>query len=321
MKYFWFVAIFVILASIVLISFHHNSMASLHCLTGAFLADNPTVEDIRNFKSAYGKKPFFVMVFIGWENLVREETIKSVYREGCVMVVTWEPWNAATAEAIDYDKVLSGGYDDYIASFAKQIKSIPGAVFIRFAHEMNGNWYPWSGVKIGKQKYITLYRYIKDKFDALGVTNAKWIFSINCEDVPGGNANHYLLYYPGDEYVDYVGIDGYNWGDTKPWSKWMSFKEIFFGRYEEIIQKIKKPVIITEFSSTSSGGDKAIWIAQALKSIKDMKAVRGFILFNRDKETDWSFSADTPAGRILKRQLQNSYFKENNQTIIYEKND
>ncbi|MCK9573252.1 MAG: hypothetical protein M0R20_02475 [Candidatus Omnitrophica bacterium] len=312
MKYFWFIAILVILVLMVFILFNRNFMTSSYCLTGVFLADNPTTEDVKSFKSAYGKKPFFVMVFTGWGNLVHEETIKSIYHEGCVLVVTWEPWNPATAEAIDYDKVLSGGYDSYIASFAKQIKSIPGVVFIRFAHEMNGNWYPWAGVKIGKQKYIALYRYIKDKFGALGVTNAKWIFSINCEDVPNESNNHYLLYYPGDEYVDYVGIDGYNWGDTKPWSKWMSFKEIFSGRYEEITQKVGKPILITEFSSTSSGGDKAAWICQALKNIKNMKAVRGFILFNRDKETDWSFPADAPDGRSLRQQLQNSYFRESN---------
>jgi beta-mannanase len=228
------------------------------------------------------------------------------------MVVTWEPWKPATAESIDYDKVLSGGYDSYIASFAKQIKSIPGTVFIRFAHEANGNWYPWSGVKIGKQKYIALYRYVKDKFDALGVTNAKWIFSINCEDVPNEENNRYLLYYPGDSYVDYVGIDGYNWGDTKSWSKWISFAEIFSGRFEAVTQEINKPVLITEFSSTSSGGDKAEWITQALKSIRRMKTIKGFVLFNRDKETDWSFSPDTSSGRSLKQQLQDNYFKEKN---------
>ncbi|MDD4183705.1 MAG: glycosyl hydrolase [Candidatus Omnitrophica bacterium] len=312
MKHFYFVTVFIILMLAAFFLLKHTFVVNSYCLTGAFLADNPTAQDIKNFKSAYGKKPFLVMVFIGWDKVVSEETIKNIYSEGCVMVVTWEPWNPASAEAIDYDKLLCGGYDSYIASFARQIKSVPGTVFIRFAHEANGNWYPWSGVKIGKQKYIALYRYVKDRFDALGVTNAKWIFSINCEDVPNEKNNRYLLYYPGDDYVDYIGIDGYNWGDTKPWSKWMSFAEIFSRRLEAVIQEIKKPVLITEFSSTSSGGDKAAWIAQALKSIKIMKNIKGFVLFNHDKETDWNFPPDSSSGRNLKQQLQDSYFKEKN---------
>ncbi len=171
-------------------------------------------------------------------------------------------------------------------------------------------WYPWSVSKIGKQKYTALYRYLKDKFDALGAMNTEWIFSINYENVPLDKNNNYLDYYPGDNYVDYVGIDGYNWGGTKSWSRWMSFDEIFSACYREITRKIKKPVLITEFSSTSSGGDKAAWITDAFKAIKKMKDVKGFVLFNQNKETDWSFSAHTLSGHELRRQLKSDYFKE-----------
>jgi len=284
------------------------------------LADNPTGKDIKNFKLAYGKAPFLVTIFIEWDKFIKEEIIENIYREGCVMVITWEPWKPSNKETIDYDKLLSGGYDSYIASFAGQIKSIPGVVFMRFAHEANGDWYPWAGAKIGKEKYTAIYRYIKDKFDAAGVTNVKWIFSINCEDVPSEASNHYLLYYPGDKYVDYVGIDGYNWGDTKPWSRWSSFKEIFSGSYNEVTQKIKKPVLITEFSSTSSGGDKAVWIAEALKDIRKMKNIKGFVLFNQDKETDWYFSPGTSAASSLRRQLEDNYFKESGKNY-FKRND
>jgi len=311
MKHYYFVIVFIILMLSAFFLFKRISMVNSYCLTGAFLADNPTREDISNFKSAYGKKPFLVMIFIGWDSFPKEETVKNIYSEGSVMVVTWEPWNPANAEAIDYDKLLSGGYDSYINSFAGQIKSIPGQVFIRFAHEANGNWYPWAADKIGKEKYLAVYRYVKDKFDAFGVKNAKWIFSVNHEDVPQDSVNNcFLNYYPGDKYVDYVGIDGYNWGNTKPWSRWMSFKEIFSNCYNEIAEFFKKPVLISEFSSTSSGGDKSLWIKQALCNIKEMKHIRGFILFNHNKETDWSFVPGTSAGTQLRQGLKNSYFKE-----------
>lgn len=311
MKRFYSLIILAVSAAIIFLSLSAVLPSRRYCLIGAFLADNPTAEDIRKFKTAFGKKPFFIAVFIGWGELLKEKTIKDIYSEGSVLMVTLEPWNPAGGEPLDYDKIISGGYNDYVVSFARQIKSVPGTVFIRFAHEANGDWYPWSVSKIGTQKYIALYRYLKDKFDALGVVNAKWIFSINHEDVPADRNNNYLDFYPGDKYVDYVGIDGYNWGNTKPWSRWLSFDEIFSDCYREITRKIKKPVLITEFSSTSGGGDKAAWIKDALNTIKKMKDVKGFVLFNQDKETDWSLSAYTLSGRNFKQQLKSGYFKEN----------
>ncbi len=309
MKRLSFVVIITVLILITVLSFDCRSKTQSHCLTGAFLTDNPTRENIDDFKKSYGKKPFLVMVFAGWGDLVGENIIKDVYAEDCVLIVTWEPWNPATREAIDYDKVLTGGYDGYIESFAERLKSSGGTVFIRFAHEMNGDWYPWSGLKIGKEKYIALYRYVKSKFNANKLQHVKWIDPVNLEDVHAEN-NQFKLYYPGDDFVDYVGIDGYNWGNTKSWSGWMDFKEIFEKRYEEIIALVKKPVLISEFSSTGSGGDKAVWIKKAMNDIKRMKNVIGFVLLNVDKETDWSFPADTAPGKELRDQLKDSWFKD-----------
>jgi len=297
------------MSALVFLPYCHCADEKSGCLTGAFISDNPTREDIENFKNLYGKKPFFVMVFAGWGDLISKEVIEDVYAEGSLLMVTWEPWNMATQKAIDYDWVLSGEYDNYIEAFAKRLKTAGKPVFIRFAHEMNGDWYPWCGTKIGKEKYIALYRYVKDKFDAAGVKDAKWVFSINWEDVPK-EGNSFIAYYPGDRYVDFVGIDGYNWGNAKSWSKWRSFKEIFEDRLDEAARAFNKPIIISEFSSTSSGGDKALWIKEALSYIRAGEDVYAFVLFNVDKETDWSFSSDTNSGKELKLQLRDRHFLE-----------
>ncbi len=284
-----------------------------YCLTGAFLGGRPTREDIVGFRNKYGKKPLLVMVFVDWTRFIDEIVIKDVYSQNCTLFVSWEPWQAVTKKGIDYDGLLSGEYDEYILNFAKHLNATEKEVFIRFAHEMNGNWYPWSGTKIGRDKYISIYRYIRDIFDRIHTTNVKWVFCVNWEDVPK-EKNHFMLYYPGDEYVDYVGIDGYNWGDTESWSRWMNFKDIFERRYKEITTYLKRPVMITEFSSASSGGNKSIWIKEAMNDIKRMKNIEAFILFNVDKETDWSFPADEDSGRELKKQLENDYFKDRDLT-------
>ena len=281
---------------------------SNYCLVGAFIADKPTKENIEEFQVNFGKKPYLVMVFVDWDNFIDDGIIRDVYAQECILVVTWEPWHTIDKKGIDYDAILSGNMNLYIRDFAKKLKRINRPIFLRFAHEMNGDWYPWSASKIGSEKYIAIYRHMKDVFDKVGTSNVKWIFSVNWEDIP--KENNFINCYPGDEYVDFIGIDGYNWGSTKPWSRWLSFKEIFQKRHYEIVANFKKPIIISEFSTTSSGGDKAVWIREAMNNIKEMKKIKAFVLFNVDKETDWGFTINKKSGRELRLQLKDSYFKD-----------
>lgn len=279
-----------------------------YCSIGAFIADRPAKKAIQQFHADFGKKLYLVMVFVDWENFVDNEVINDVYSMESVLLITWEPWHAVNREGINYDAILSGSMDSYIKNFAEELKRISKPVFLRFAHEMNGNWYPWSASKIGARKYIAVYRYIRNIFDELNADNVKWIFSINWEDIP--KENNYMKCYPGNKHVDFIGIDGYNWGNSKSWSRWMSFKDIFEKRCEEVTAHFKKPIIISEFGSTSNGGDKARWIREAMAEIKTMKEIRGFVLFNVNKETDWSFPMDRDCGKELRLQLKDDYFRD-----------
>lgn len=277
-------------------------------MTGAFICDRPTYADIKNFMDDYGKKPFFVLVFTDWGKFIDVLIIKDVYYTGCTLLVTWEPWDAQTKKGIDLDALARGADDVYISQFAEKLKSIKGPVFIRFAHEMNGNWYPWAGPG-NKEKLIKCYRHIKEVFDRCGASNVKWVYSINWESVPK-EGNDPLMYYPGDDYVDYVGIDGYNWGTSQDWSSWMGFREIFSGVYNEVAKRLKKPIIITEFGSASSGGDKTRWIQGAFADIKRMENIKGFIVFNVDKEADWKFGINNAAGAAFREGIGQRYFKD-----------
>jgi len=278
------------------------------CLTGAFLADMPKAALIEKFAVDYGKRPAFVLIFLDWGKFPDETVVRDVYASGSILMVTWEPWRAVQKVAIDYGALLSGRDDAYIRDFALRLKAVGKPVFLRFAHEMNGDWYPWSGRKLGKETYIGMFRHIRKVFDEAGARNVRWVFSINAENVPPENT--YADCYPGDRYVDYIGLDGYNWGATQAWSRWRSFEDVFSGVYEETVRRYKKPVILSEFSSSSVGGDKVRWIDEALQEIRKMPAVKGFILFNIDKETDWRFPPDAASGQELKTGLRNAYFKE-----------
>jgi hypothetical protein len=285
-----------------------NGQKGTGCLTGVFLADKPTVASIEKFSVDYGKRPALILIFLDWGKFPDEAVTRDVYDRGSILVVTWEPWRAETKAAIDYDAMLAGKEDAYIREFALKLKAIGKPVLLRFAHEMNGDWYPWAGIKIGPEKYRSMFRHARRVFDEAGAGNVRWVFSINAENVPPENT--YAGCYPGDPQVDYIGLDGYNWGTTQSWSRWRSFRDIFSRVYQEVLQRYRKPVILSEFSSTSSGGDKAGWIAGALQEIKKMSEVKGFVLFNVDKETDWRFPPGVASGQTLKAGLEDPYFGE-----------
>lgn len=286
--------------SILVVLPKHNVSRSL--LFGVFLSDYPTNLEIARFKAAYGVNPDMVMVFIDWGRFIDEKVIKAVYGNNSTLLVTWEPWDATTKKGINFNGMLSGQYDSYISDFALKIKEIDKPVFIRFAHEQNGDWYPWSGKAIGSSSYIGIYRRVKDIFDENKVTNVRWIFSINWEDIPGDSS--FLKYYPGDEYVDYIGIDGYNWGLSQSWSSWMGPKDIFSQRYIEVVKNLCKPVLITEFGSSSEGGDRAKWIIEFFKEVNSMDKVYGVVLFNVDKEADWKFKEGAYDTTVLMQELR-----------------
>lgn len=276
------------------------------CFIGAFISDAPDRSLIDKFKEAFKKRPALIVLFVDWSHFPNEDALDAMFSQEIAPLITWEPWDAISKNGINPDAILSGQYDEYIRAFAKKLELKKRRIYLRFAHEMNGDWYPWSGAHWGPEKYIQVTRYIHRKFNDEGVREIRWIFSINAENVPA--TNHYFLYYPGDRYVDYIGLDGYNWGETKSWSRWRSFKNIFQSIYLEIIKRYKKPVIITEFASTSKGGDKAVWIREAMREIKKMSYVRYALYFNIDKETDWAIPPKSREALEFKRQLMDDYF-------------
>jgi len=122
--------------------------------------------------------------------------------------------------------------------------------------------------------------------------------------------NEFYHYYPGDKYVDWIGMDGYNWGDTQPWSRWSSFVTLFNGRYYEMIQRYPdKPMMIGEFASATRGGNKPEWIRETFAEIRDnYPAIKSFVWFNINKECDWRIHATEESRQSFKDSVGDEYF-------------
>ncbi len=192
---------------------------------------------------------------------------------------------------MDYlQQIIDGKQDVYIDRFAKQITTYSKPVIIRFGHEMNGNWYPWSGRPI---LYKAAYRRIVDRFAAAHTTNVRWMWSINADNAPFSPITTADDYYPGADVVDSIGIDGFNFGRKKginqpPFGEWKSFKQIFTPAYQFVLH-YKKPISISETASGEEGGNKAEWVHTMFKLDlpTEFPLVQSLVWFDILKETDW----------------------------------
>jgi beta-mannanase len=212
--------------------------------------------------------------------------------------------------------VIAGNYDSYIRKFAESAKAWGHPFFLRFNWEMNGRWFPWSeGVNGNKSgEYVTAWRHVHDIFTAVGAGNATWIWCPNVD--PDNIFGNLAGQYPGDAYVDWTGLDGYNWGTNpaKP-DRWRSFDQLYKSTYDRITGSIapSKPLMISEIGSTEYGGSKSAWIQDALAKIPaSYPKIRGLLWFEQfDDGMDWPVETSTSATSAFAAGMQNPAYAGN----------
>jgi mannan endo-1,4-beta-mannosidase len=215
--------------------------------------------------------------------------------KGSLPTVTWEPWDPGrgpTQPLYSSAQIAGGRYDSYLAMWAKQAAGYQNRFQIRFAHEMNGNWYPWAVGQSGStpEDYVAAYRRAWKIFADAGAGHVQWVWSPNV--ILDGDADVVSRCYPGDDCVDVIGIDGYNFGDY-PGHRWTSPQELF-GPTLALADHLapRKPLWITEVGCSDRGGDKPLWISDLLHYLSTTQ-VQGLIWFEADKpgEPDWRLTS------------------------------
>jgi endoglucanase len=275
-------------------------------LFGAFVGTGT----IAQLETTLGRKLAISHNFYGWTD-DWTSWVRSALSGGYIPLVTWETWTNGVG--ISLDDIIGGVHDSMIRSRAQSCASIGQKFFLRWGHEMNGNWYPWDGFHNGANaaattKYISAYRHIHDLFVAAGASNALWVFSPNVDSVPGDAWNQWGNYYPGDGYVDWMAFDGYNWGTVQTGSTWRPFTSIAAAIYTGLAAK-GKPIMIPETASTEQGGDKAAWISAILPALEgSYPAIKAFVWFHMNKETDWRIDSSPAARDAFVPMARDPYF-------------
>lgn len=227
------------------------------------------------------------------------EGLRPLAESGHLIMVSWEPWNRNHGDPVNQpayrlDNITAGYYDDEIRRWARDLRDFGYPVLLRPMSEMNGDWTSWSGTVNGNEPsdFGPAWRRIHDIFEQEGATNVTWVWAPNRDGSVADAELTYARYYPGDWYVDYVGLSGYNWGTmyNYPWwtSTWQSFEQVFGASYDVMTARTGKPVIITETAAPEIGGSKAQWITDAFNTLPTrFPNIRIITWFNINKETDW----------------------------------
>jgi hypothetical protein len=204
---------------------------------------------------------------------------------GATPMVSWEPFDGDTP--IRLSQIATGAYDQEIISAAQLARTWEGEFMVRFAHEMNLPSIPWGPGRpgAGPTNYINAWRRIVGLFRSQGADNVRFVWAPNIDY--GGRP--FSAYFPGDAWVDYTALDGYNFGTSNPGEVWQTMRQVFEPSYRTLTELSQRPVLITETASSEIGGDKAAWIRTGfLRDIPGcMPRVEGVIWYDKDLEADW----------------------------------
>ncbi len=185
------------------------------------------------------------------------------------------------------DAAIAGGsQDEALHAYARAAAAWQRPLFYRFAWEMNGTWEAFAPGQQGNTvaTYIAMWRHVVTLFRQDGATNVRFVWCPNAY-ADAATPIDFTTLYPGDAYVDWVGLDGYNWGTTKTYARWISFSEIFGRSYDALVHLTGRPIMIAETASVELGGDKASWIDGTTRDLATtFQRIRAVVWFDNPLE-------------------------------------
>ncbi|MFI9272722.1 glycoside hydrolase family 26 protein [Kitasatospora sp. NPDC052896] len=220
-----------------------------------------------------GKAPNLLVYYLGWGDDFQPDQTLAVWKHGMLPYVAWEPFKKTLQQ------IAGGGEDDYIQRTAEAIRALNVPVAISFGHEMNGDWYPWGTKQNTPADFVKAWQHLHDRFQDVGVSNVIWVWSPNV--INPAPTVQLKPYYPGDGYVDWLGVIGY-YAATGP----HTFDTLFGPTLDEVRAFTAKPVLLSETASEPTPRKPAD-IADLFAGVAARDDVLGFVWFDLNKETDW----------------------------------
>jgi hypothetical protein len=231
--------------------------------------------EVDKVATAVGKVPSVAGYFGAGDQAFRPDAAIAAWTRGMLPFLTWELRPQADMGPGRGDKprpgyslaeIAGGSLDPYLTRYAHAVAALGLPIAIRLNHEMNGQWYPWSifsavngrDGKTGAEWYRLMWRHVHDIFAQAGAKNVLWVWSPNIITFARSDFRNF---YPGDGYVDWIGLSGYYRRTTEV----PSFETTYGPTLRKLrdparFPHVRKPILLSEVGATENGGSKVTWI-------------------------------------------------------------
>jgi hypothetical protein len=241
---------------------------------------------LAGFAASTGVHPDLWETYAGWGEAFPTSDATSAWSQGAMTLVAWQ------TDSTSLTSIADGGSDAYLERFAAAVHVFAHPVMIGIDHEMNGDWYPWGTQAVTPARFVAAWRHIHDIFVAAGDDNVLWVWAPNVVNpVPNVALQPY---YPGNAYVDIVGITGYYTGEIGE----DSYAGLF-GRTETIVEQFSDRPFLASETGVEQGADKAAWVSNLIDGVKADPQMLGFVYFDfgaaQGKRADWTLQDDPAA--------------------------
>jgi len=264
----------------------YNVSGLLDPAGGKFLGvDAPGAPDslgpVRSFAASAGARPNLIGEYMSWNDPLDSRAVTSAWSYGALYYMIWEPYHTTVAA------IAHGRSNGYITRLAQQVRALNLPVAISFGHEMNGYWYPWGSTGTTAAQFVSAWRLIHRLFAAAGARNVIWVWNPNV--ISAEPRLQLSDYYPGDPYVNWIGVTGY-FAATGP----DTFDSLYGPTMQEIRGFTAKPFLIAE-TSVQTGPDSAQAAQSLVSGLRQSPDVLGFVWFDYDKAgVDWRLESRPP---------------------------
>ncbi len=231
--------------------------------------DIVSVHKITDFEALVGKDIAWAYFSDNWYDTIyfpiaKVNSIKSIGKIPFIRMMPRSNFDEGSPDPnYSMQNILDGNYDAAITQWAIAAANTNSPLLVEFGTEVNGNWFPWNGqyngagetteygdinLADGAERFRDAYRHIITICNANGATNITWFFHINAYGEPNASWNDIAAYYPGDTYIDWLGVSIY--GPQKQGENYQEFSDILDAIYPKLLNISDNPIAILEFAIT-----------------------------------------------------------------------
>ena len=254
---------------------------------GVAVAGAPrSMAGVHAFARVMRARPNIITIYEAFGDGFAAAEVRRTYAYGALAIVRWEPFDATLAD------IAAGRHDAYVTAFAEGVRALNLPIALTFAHEMNGFWYPWGAPRNEARDFVRAWRRLHAIFGQVGATNVIWAWTPNV--ISGAPRVDLAPLYPGDAYVDWIGLDGYY---TRNGAR--TYRELFGPTMKHIGRFTKRPFLIVE-TGAEPGPGRAAAVRDLFDSVARDERMLGFVYFNQKGSRRWEIDDDPAVAAVYR---------------------